>query len=220
MFLHHAYLIEGREDAVAAARLFILEKLGIALSANPDLFDIAYETFGIDEAREIKGVSSRKSIGERKAILISADILTREAQNALLKIFEDPTPNTHFFLVTPYPRALLSTLRSRMELFVVKPKETSSEKREEEILAEKAREGSVQERFAITDGLINGEDKMRTIRFLEALSLLLSKELRVIPTKDTQSAFLAVTKAASYARDRGASTKMLLEYAVLSLPAV
>ena len=217
MFLHHAYLIEGREDAVAAVRLFILEKLGIVLSANTDLFDAAYETFGIDEAREIKEMSSRKPIGERKAILLRVHIFTREAQNALLKIFEDPTPDTHFFVVTPYPRALLPTLLSRMETLAF----TSggvADRTEEDALARRVRAGNIRERLFITEEMLDAEDKMKTIRFLEAFTEMLSKELRDGDTKELHDAFLAATRAASYARDRGASLKTLLEYAVLSLP--
>ena len=55
MFLHHAYLIEGREEAVASVHLFILEKLGITLSGNPDFTYVTHESFGVDESRGLKG---------------------------------------------------------------------------------------------------------------------------------------------------------------------
>lgn len=216
MFFHHAYLIEGREEATDAARSFISEKLGITLSAHPDFFDIAYETFGVEESREIKETSSRAPIGERKAILLYADIFTREAQNALLKIFEDPTPNTHFFVVTPYPRALLPTLLSRMEkmTLVAGLKDASPSRK----LAEEALLGDISTRLSIASRLHKDEDKTLATRFLEELTELLRHKVRVKYTKEDNDALIAVASAASYVRDSGAFVKMLLEYAVLSLP--
>jgi hypothetical protein len=52
-------------------------------------------------------------------IFLDADLLTREAQNALLKILEEPPSFVTFFLVTPYPDSILSTIRSRsMSVFL------------------------------------------------------------------------------------------------------
>jgi len=217
MFSHHAYLIEGREEAAETARAFVREQLGIGPSVHPDFLDIMHETFGVDESRELKELSTRASIGERKAILIFADIFTREAQNALLKIFEDPTPHTHFFVVTPYPRALLPTLLSRMEILVLS-KDNQTKESEEAVLAKKVREGTTRERFQIIEELLAEEDKMKAVRFLEALTELLEKELRKGDVKGMEQAFLVASRASSYARDRGASLKQLLEYAILSIP--
>lgn len=218
MFFHHTYLVEGGDEMARAVCTHAGEVCGIPVSGNPDLLSITHETFGIDESRELKETASRKSLGERKVIIIRADTFTREAQNALLKIFEDPTPRTHFFVVTPYPRALLPTLRSRMEVFVVPGMEEAGEENPEVALAKRARISGVRERMIIVEDLHKEENKTRAVRFLESLTEILESELRGARTPELDRAFSAVSRAASYARDRGAFIKMLLEYAVLSLP--
>lgn len=49
----------------------------------------------------------------RVAVIDSMDELNREASNALLKMLEEPPPNTLFFLVSHAPGRLLPTIRSR-----------------------------------------------------------------------------------------------------------
>lgn len=54
-------------------------------------------------------------------VIDNAERLTTEAQNAILKTLEEPPPTSHLFLVTAYPDRLLSTIRSRCQLFSFKP---------------------------------------------------------------------------------------------------
>lgn len=51
----------------------------------------------------------------RVYVVRDADELSTSAANALLKILEEPTPRSHFVLVTSRPDALLSTIRSRTQ---------------------------------------------------------------------------------------------------------
>ena len=78
----------------------------------------------IDEARKIV---DEAYVAERedKIIVIAATKFGEEAQNALLKILEEPPKNTVFFLITPFINALLPTIRSRLvvqNLCVRKPR--------------------------------------------------------------------------------------------------
>lgn len=50
---------------------------------------------------------------ERFIILDESENLRPDAQNALLKVLEEPGQNTHFILITSSPTHLLSTVRSR-----------------------------------------------------------------------------------------------------------
>jgi DNA polymerase-3 subunit delta' len=52
----------------------------------------------------------------RVAVIDSTDELNKEASNALLKMLEEPPPNTLFFLVSHAPGRLLPTIRSRCRL--------------------------------------------------------------------------------------------------------
>jgi DNA polymerase-3 subunit delta' len=51
--------------------------------------------------------------GVRVVIIDDADIVTVQAQNALLKVIEEPPAQTIFVLITSRPTALLSTIHSR-----------------------------------------------------------------------------------------------------------
>jgi DNA polymerase-3 subunit delta' len=52
----------------------------------------------------------------RVAVIDSMDELNKEASNALLKMLEEPPPNTLFFLISHAPGRLLPTIRSRCRL--------------------------------------------------------------------------------------------------------
>ena len=65
--------------------------------------------------------------GSRKAVVIDdAQNLTEEAQNALLKVLEEPSPSTVLILVTAHPQRLLATITSRVQevRFAFHPRKT------------------------------------------------------------------------------------------------
>ena len=56
----------------------------------------------------------RPTNGPRKVmVLVQADRMNPQAQNALLKTFEEPVPGVSLFLLTDQPQKLLATVRSR-----------------------------------------------------------------------------------------------------------
>ncbi|MDA1079423.1 MAG: hypothetical protein O2840_01890 [bacterium] len=70
-------------------------------------------TIGIDQVRQLQeqlGFSSGKT---RYVFILSAELLTLQAQHALLKLLEEPPANTQLVLVSSKPHVLLSTIRSR-----------------------------------------------------------------------------------------------------------
>ncbi|MCL6466454.1 MAG: AAA family ATPase [candidate division WOR-3 bacterium] len=75
---------------------------------------------GINMVREkVKMFTRYTSIGSipfKIVILDEADEMTPEAQNALLKILEEPQLNTIFLLTTDVPENLFATVRSRCHL--------------------------------------------------------------------------------------------------------
>jgi len=99
--LHHAYLLEGEKENTFQALLDFLDKdLNFSTVANPDFWLGDFDSLGIDDSREIKSFQSRKAfVGERKVLVIKTNFITHEAQNSLLKVFEEPTENTHLFLI-------------------------------------------------------------------------------------------------------------------------
>lgn len=85
---------------------------------HPDLFIIENEENMIkaDEIREVIEFSKVKSyLGGKKAVLIdNAENMNRNAQNALLKILEEPPMGEFIILITSDFESLLPTIRSRV----------------------------------------------------------------------------------------------------------
>ncbi|MDA3884970.1 MAG: hypothetical protein PF638_05185 [Candidatus Delongbacteria bacterium] len=71
----------------------------------------------LDQINEIKYFSQFNSLSKyKKFIIISApEKMNKEAQNALLKILEEPPANMYFFLISENPAFLLDTIISRCQ---------------------------------------------------------------------------------------------------------
>ncbi len=77
----------------------------------------AGESIGIDEVRDIKYFLSQQPAASnyRTVIIDDAEALTDQAQNALLKISEEPPPHGLVILIVSNPDSLTSTLQSRFQ---------------------------------------------------------------------------------------------------------
>lgn len=101
---------------------FLRELLGISESddirKNPDLFLIEKvdEMIKADDIRALINFSGIKSyLGGKKAVLIdNAENMNKNAQNALLKILEEPPKGEFIILITKDFEELLPTIRSRV----------------------------------------------------------------------------------------------------------
>lgn len=77
-------------------------------------------TIGIESIRELYTLGRSKA-GNIIFIIDDADAMGREAQNALLKLLEEPVPSIRFILTSHYPDRLLPTIRSRISLYQLTP---------------------------------------------------------------------------------------------------
>ena len=98
---HHAYYIEGRMSLFGAYKKRLYP-----------FWAKEFERFGIDEARALIQLASLKNVG-KTIFFIAAASITHEAQQALLKLFEEPQQGTTFVFLVSHG-ALIATLRSRM----------------------------------------------------------------------------------------------------------
>ena len=90
----------------------------IARGVHPDVLFLEPNDKGnikIDAVRDVVDRSGYRPFEGRRRVTIidQADALERSAQNALLKVLEEPPSASSFLLVTPSPDVLLQTVRSR-----------------------------------------------------------------------------------------------------------
>ena len=90
--LHHAYLIEGTKETIIPEILEFFK--------DDEIVQITLDSFKIEDARNLKSYASEKSFPDvKKIFVISTNSFLLEAQQALLKMFEDPIENSHFFVI-------------------------------------------------------------------------------------------------------------------------
>lgn len=88
------------------------------------------KSIGIDDVKSLRVHFSLKNIGNEKRLVFinSAQTITKEAQNALLKILEEPPAGTIFIINTSDFSALLPTVLSRaLNITTTKPEKDTLE---------------------------------------------------------------------------------------------
>src|SRR3990172_5062892 len=167
--LHHAYLIEGKEDTVIDELFkFFEQSLDITVKGNPDFLHLAFDSFGIDEGRRLKEMQTGKAFaGDRRFFIVSTSSFTHEAQNSLLKVFEDPSPNVHFFVIKPSADGILPTLRSRFFIIPHESKYKTKKIHDEKIISAKEfLENTSASRLAMIKGVVEDKDKDKALELL------------------------------------------------------
>lgn len=210
--LHHAYAIKGEKDAVfSALQTFLKKKVGIPIRANPDILFGDYTTMGVEDSRLLSlWAIGRPVLGTRKIFIGRMVDITAPAQNALLKLLEEPGGSSHFFLILPTFERLIPTLISRLVLLDA---DMASEANDSALFLEK----TYPDRMffikkLIEDITLERKTKADVLVFLSGLE-------RDIRGKSPDARVLSNILYAKREMLRpGASLKMLLELIALSLP--
>jgi len=207
--LHHAYVVVGNIEESRSDVLAFLPRIGIAILGNPDVQHSKIDTVTKDIAEDLAVAVSQKDFsGSKKIFIVEANIITEEAQNALLKVFEEPTFGTHFFILIPQD-ILLPTFRSRVQIVVQTNGSSSATSFLQMSMAERI--ATVKE---MTDS-ISDEDKTKQ----DAIALLNSIESELyMRGAETSAQSLSICEDARRALyDRGAPVKMILEHVMLTI---
>ncbi len=249
-YLHHAHIIEGVLASVVPVLLSAIERhMDIIVKGNPDLTVLEYQTFGINESRELSLRQSRAGFADskngspsKKIFIVVAESFTREAQNALLKTFEEPTAGTHFFIIIPHLATILPTLKSRVIMIESKGQ---SARDDTKTIAENFLDSALEQRFAMikkltvaskgltrhdsalvaSNGLTRhdpagskkGEqvDREKIRRILDHIERILYTQMAGLPSGDI---FHEIYQTKTYLADRGSSPKMLLDHISIVIP--
>src|SRR5680860_110869 len=125
--MSHAYLFEGPDHigkmtvALDFCQL-VLDENTKDIEKNPDLIILSpeedKEKITIDQIREFeKKINFYPYLSKYKiAIIQKADMMTREASNAILKTLEEPSSTTILILLTSNSGNLLETIKSRCQI--------------------------------------------------------------------------------------------------------
>lgn len=223
--LHHAYLIEGTCDEIVSEIIRFCESINIKTSGNPDFVHISIDNFKIDEAFDLRSMSANKGFSSRKKIfMIYTNRISLDAQNVLLKMFEEPIENTHFFLIVPDTNFLLKTFISRFYLISARPRLAEEEEKEAEkfiTMPLKNRIDFIKELLSVPEG--EGDDiapldstRSKALRFLNALEFVLHKKMSKMPFDI--KLFQHFFKVREFLRMPGSSVKSLMESVAFVTP--
>ncbi len=235
--LHHAYLIEGSRNEILPEIISFLEEINIKTSANPDFYDIAYDNLKIDDALNLRAFGTEKSFSTgKKVFVISANQFTLDAQGVLLKMFEEPTLDTHFFLIMPDTAALLKTVISRFYFISTKPEMKDAIKEAEKFISmkladrieflkifAKTEKDEDEESTSPQPSPYQGEGdfespRIRASKFLNALEVALHRKILSKKTDIDTSFFKHFFKVREFLRQPGSSVKSLMESVAIVVP--
>lgn len=103
------------------------------ISLRPDITLCDGALFGIEEARELRR-KAYLTAADKKIFLIASAKLSPDAQNALLRVCEEPPEQTHIFVFVASSEKLLPTLRSRLVPITLPMTRDLTPEREAELL--------------------------------------------------------------------------------------
>ena len=192
---HHALLLFAYDITTAEITTII---------AEDEVTDTEFEKFGVSDAqRLVRDAHLRPADSSQQLFVVRAQFITLEAQNALLKVFEEPPQSTKFLLIVPKDFIVIPTLLSRCEIVITNSSAAKN------ALFEAFLSASFAERLA----LIDGAQKKKDARWQREIKKGLIGYLQ------THTGHLKELEyAARLLLTRGASNKLLLEHAALTIP--
>lgn len=113
----HALLLHAEEGSgkyhIACWLAAVLKSEAITIEVGEEKKQISLE--------QIQLLYQHTKTGRRLTIIIKdAHLMGKDAQNALLKLLEEPPANTYFILTCNHEHALLQTIRSRSQMIAIK----------------------------------------------------------------------------------------------------
>lgn len=233
---HHAFVIEAEaEEGISTAQAWVEKELGIQVHNNPDINILRFGLFSVADARRVTELAAGAAFaGNSKAIIMSATRAYHEAQNALLKVFEEPPAGTYLFLIMPSLGGLLPTLRSRVQILDIRCPTSEVGHRMSDVseVAEEFLKATKEKRSLIIKKLTSGKDEeKRRENREEAIALVNGIEAAIYNDRGQTSVIdqgLTLIKHAeilediatlrTHLYDRSAPVKMILEHLSIVTP--
>lgn len=212
---HHARLVVGdRRQHYESIKLRLQALIEAGRVSQPDVWYREYETVSIDDARNLKEIQSTKPIGDKRYVLFSLNSIQTEAQNSLLKLFEEPNSNTVFIVCVSHTEIFLPTLLSRFQIWRF---EAAGQSREVESLIRNFVSIGPADRLKLLEVAIKDKNRAWTEDFLNSLEVFLARIIKENKPIDVDI-FTSIFSARRYLRSRSPSVKMILENICCTLP--
>ena len=146
--------------------------------------------------------------------MLESDSLSQEANNALLKVLEEPSGINYFFIITSSAENVLPTVRSR--LAVLNFPIATELIQEQKNLAQKFFKSEPSARIGMINEIIADRDKGSD--WLNVLCVFLRGELLNEVSKEKVYALEQLYKHQQFMSERSSSPKMILEHLSSVLP--
>lgn len=221
MARHHAFLITGDVgEGVERALSYAQEELGLNPVGNPDVQVVRSMQCSVEDARAIGEASTKAAFSGTRLIVIATERIYPEAQNALLKTFEEPPMGTTLVLVVPSAGMLLPTLRSR--LIPLSPSNPHTDEKHE---AHVFLQGSPKERESVVEAILaqakkdapEEKQKARTkaLQLLNGLTHSVYLQHREAPQPMLTAVLRDLDRLTPLLYERSAPLKGILEHVLL-----
>lgn len=180
-------------------------------SVDTEVYELRQDQIGIADVRTLIEQAHRRPGGETRyrQLLVVTNFITVEAQQAMLKVVEEPPETTQFVFVIPESLSLLDTLLSRFSLEVVPDQ---SYREDEFVLFHKQ---SLKERMTAIETAV----KSKNHRWQGDIKCGLIEYLKRQDGQYSADELTALAYVATTLLTRGASNKYLLEHLALTLKA-
>ena len=218
--MSHAYVVEaGKEEGIALARAWVSKNLG----SDVEVVLLQHGLLSVEDARHVVSVANQTSAeASHRAIIVTAKRAYHEAQNALLKVFEEPPMGVILFLILPSLGGLLPTLRSRVQVL-------KNEGLTKSIISADAKEFlsmNKEKRTALIKKLASGKDdderrehREEAIALINGIeSIAYAKWTSQTCPKEVTDLLADISVLREHLYDRSAPVKMILEHLSIVIP--
>ncbi len=186
-----------------------------------DKFDITIieseKAVGISQIREFqKKIYLKPYKSDKKAVtLVAEEGITIEAQNALLKVLEEPPSNTLIIILGKNNNDFLPTIISRCKLINIKEEGNKTDLSKYEKLLVSLNNKKIGEKLKIAQDY--SKDRQIALEFLKSMLLVSQKLLEEMPKKSSVKKINAFNKAYGEVNSTNINLRLLLENLLLSI---
>lgn len=225
--VHHFHLLEGNRQEIESELVeFLSEEFGIDPNDKSLFFFHDFDQIQVGDSRALSMQAQIKTPeGKKMVFLIFANSINHQAQNALLKMLEEPSARTYFFMVLPRTDGLLPTFKSRAVVVrrsaTQNSASTQSASQDDNLpTLKEITEKNIADRLKFVEKLVKEikdekRPKIDARQLVQNLIRDFQKELEEKPTIEKTEKIQRLMQIEDYLGDSGASIKILLERAVL-----